>query len=93
MEGFIMKFDDDIKGLKPHIKISIQMERNAAREKARKLTFTRVDSEDAHEDVEAEESGEKAEIFEAIDIEDDLSENTTQDAAPRRRGRPKKRRH
>ncbi len=88
-----MKFDDDIKGLKPHIKIAIQIERNAAREKARKLTFARVEYEDAQEDVEDEESGEKAEISESIDIEDDLSENTPQDAAPRRRGRPKKRRH
>lgn len=88
-----MKFDDDIKGLKPHIKIAIQMERNAAREKARKLTFERVESEDAQEDFEEEESGENDEILEAIDKDDAVAENTTQDAAPRRRGRPKKRRH
>ena len=88
-----MKFDDDIKGLKPHIKISIQMERNAAREKARKLTFARGESEDAQEDVEEEESGENDEILEAIDKDDGGAENTAPDAAPRRRGRPKKRRH
>ena len=88
-----MKFDDDIKGLKPHIKIAIQMERNAAREKARKLTFARVESEDAQEDVEEEESSEKDEILEAIDKDDAVAENTAPDAAPRRRGRPKKRIH
>lgn len=85
-----MKFDDDIKDLKPHIKIAIQMERNAAREKARKLTFARVDGDEVQEDADDEDRSEKAEIFEAIDDDDAPAPTPRTFDAPRRRGRPKK---
>lgn len=85
-----MKFDDDIKGLKPHIKIAIQMERNAAREKAQKLALERADGDDGQEDAADEDRSEKAEIFEAIDANDAPAQSPRTFDAPRRRGRPKK---
>lgn len=85
-----MRFDDDIKGLKPHIKIAIQMERNAAREKARKLALERDDGDDAQEDADDEDRSEKAEIFEAIDDAAEPAQSPRTFDAPRRRGRPKK---
>ena len=85
-----MKFDDDIKHLKPHIKIAIQMERNAARAKAQKMALERVDGDAGQEDADAEDRSEKAEIFEAIDADDAPALSPRNFDAPRRRGRPKK---
>lgn len=85
-----MKFDDDIKGLKPHIKIAIQMKRNAAREKAKKMALERADGDNVQEDANDEDRIEKAEIFEAIDTGDAPAQSPRTFDAPRRRGRPKK---
>ena len=85
-----MRFDNDIKGLKPHIKIAIQIERNAAREKAKKMALDRADGDNVQEDAADEDRSEKAEIFEAIDADDAPAQPPRTFDAPRRRGRPKK---